>query len=117
MLFSVYHIFIKICIDSLCGIKSKKQKYFLFVRSPVAPASLLAKNRALVSIFTCNGNHPWLPLLSLHKIFVLITFIWFLPFFINNLYKRNKHDRKSSQDFSRSRCNRNWLARFYYRKI
>lgn len=37
MLFSVYHIFIKICIDRLCVIKSSR-KIFLFVKSPVTLA-------------------------------------------------------------------------------
>ena len=51
------------------------RKIFFVCEVASSPSGLLAKNRALVSIFTCNGSHPWLPLLSLHKIFVLLTFI------------------------------------------
>ena len=119
MLFSVYHIFIKICIDShlLERNKSKKQKNFLVVRSPVALAVSWLKIEPRSRFFPVMETIPGFHYFHYKKNFCFLLLYVLSVFSVTVYLERNKHNRNPRINFSRSSSNRNWVTRFYYRKI
>ena len=72
----------------LNGIK-KEEKCFLFARSPAAHSGLMAKNRALVSIFTCNRSHALASIAFATKRFFCFLLYYICVFSLTILFKQN----------------------------